>query len=332
MAPGNKPSLPILLTMSLALSMTLLYPTHALAKKTAATTPIHSKPVQTATKKNQKTIPPVLSQEARQSINTSAEKLDPETRNTLNRLAQVLHEEDKSVYNELRDDEELSISNIGMLWEASVERSGTIRYAIEKLSRHDATGKPVEGDSFSKKMVQNLVHLGGVAGTMWSGSPAGLIGSNMVQQLMSGNPQESALSKITDADMVILAKEVEALQSQLIELYYNYRNAQERLRLTQEASSAIRKYHDHAVTTNGSNTNGVFKNGSIQSSTNEALQPLMQSIYDSAIQDEQNARQYYASSRSALVIMAGPDAIAALDQSTQNETPSDTKPASKPNG
>jgi hypothetical protein len=200
----------------------------------------------------------------------------------------------------LRDDEELAVTDIGMLWEAAVERSGTIRYAIEKLSRRDATGKPLEGDSFSKRMVSSLVHLGGVAGSMWSQSPAGMIGSNMVQDLMSGSPDESVLSRVTDADMVILAKEVEALQSNLLELYYNYRHAQERLALSRESRATIGKYYDHA-TAEGSNTD-------------ESLQPLVQSIYDSAKQDEQNAQQAYNSSRTALALLVGPEAVAVLEQ------------------
>jgi len=273
----------------------------ASSKTTGSTTQTASKPATAAKKEH----PPVISAEARQAINEAALKLDPQTRVGLNKLADSLRTEDKSINNELRDDEELSITDIGMLWEAAVERSGTIRYAIEKLSRHDATGKPVDNDSFTKKVVQNLVHLGGVAGTMWTGTPAGLIGSNMVQDLISGSPQDSALSRVTDADMVILAKEVEALQSQLIEQYYTYRQTQERLTMAREASATIEKYYDHALRTTTTNS--------------ETLQPLMQSMLDNAKQDEQNALQSYNSSRSTLSMLVGQDAIAALDQ-TRNKT------------
>ena len=254
----------------------------------------------TVAKPTKKEAPPVINAETKQAIEQAAQKLSPDSRIALNHLSEALHLEDRAVYNELRDDEELSITDIGMLWEAAVERSGTIRYAIEKLSRKDATGKPVDNDSFTRRVVQNMVHLGGVAGTMWTGTPAGLIGSNMVQDLISGNPQDSALSRVTDADMVILAKEVEALQSQLIEKYYTYRQAQERLSMAREASATIGKYYDHAQ-----------KNAT----TNDALQPLMLSMLDTTTQEEQNALQAYNSTRSALSLMVGLDAIAALDQS-----------------
>ena len=249
--------------------------------------------------KDHKELPPVLSDEAKSAIQTAGQQLDADTRTTLNKLSDAIRLEDRAVYNDLRDEEELSLSDIGMLWAAAVERSGTIRYAIEKLSRRDATGKPVDNDSFSKRMLQNLVHLGGVAGSMWTQTPAGLIGSNMVDDLMSGSPQDSALSRVTDADMVILAKEVEALQTQLIEMYYGYRHAQERLKLTQEAETTVGKYYDHATNT---------------TATAEALQPLVQSIYDSAKQDEQNAQQALNSARTALTLLVGPEAVAALER------------------
>jgi hypothetical protein len=135
-----------------------------------------------------------------------------------------------------------------------------------------------------------------VAGTMWTGTPAGLIGSNMIQDLISGSPQDSALSRVTDADMVILAKEVEALQSQLIEKYYTYRQAQERLTMAREASATIGKYYDHALKMPSTSSNA------------ESLQPLMQSTL-----------QAFNSTRSSLSLLVGPDALAALDQS-RNKT------------
>lgn len=252
---------------------------------------------------------PVLDEEARKTLEAAIQKLDPQAQNSLQKLADALHEEDRTVYNELREEEESSFSNIGMLWEAAVERSSTIRYAIEKLSRRDATGKPVANDSFSKRMVASLVSLGGVAGTMWTGTPAGMIGSNMVQQLMSGNPQDSVLSRVTDADMVILAKEVENLQAKLIEVYYNYQHSKERLALTREASSTISKYYDHAI-----------ESTSTQDSASSALQPLMQSIYDSTKQDEQNSQQAYNSARTELTLLVGKEALAALDQPATSPT------------
>lgn len=250
---------------------------------------------------------PVIDEETRKSITEAALKLDQDTRKQLNQVADTIQREDQGIYNEVRDDEELSLTDIGMLWEAAVERSGTIRYAIEKLSRRDATGKPVEADNFSKRMIGSLVHLGGVAGSMWTGTPAGLIGSGMIQDMMAGSPTDSALSRVTDADMVILAKEVEELQSQLITLYYNYKHAKERLALAKEAEQVIEKHGNQAE---------------VSSNTAVALKPLMESLVESARQEVQNAEQGYNSSRVALSGLVGPAAISALEQTSKKSASS----------
>lgn len=245
---------------------------------------------------------PVIDEATRKSITEAALKLDVDMRKQLNQVADSIQREDQGIYNEIRDDEEISMTDIGMLWEAAVERSGTIRYAIEKLSRRDATGKPVEADNFSKRMLGSLVHLGGVAGSMWTGTPAGLIGSGMIQDLMAGSPADPALSRVTDADMVILAKEVEELQNQLITLYYDYKHAKDRLSIAQEAERLLQKYGQQAEE---------------RGSTVEALKPLMQSLRESAHQDVQSAEQHYSSSKAALSGLVGPAAITALDQANK---------------
>ncbi len=239
----------------------------------------------------------------------AASQLGPETVAAVNALSESMHWEDRSIYQELRDEDEAAVQDIGMLWQAAVERSGTIRYAIEKLSRRDATGQPVKGDSFSERMLHSLVRLGGVAGSMYTGTPAGLIGGSMIEDLMSGNPQESALMRVTDADMVILAKEVEGLQSKVIETYYTYRHAKERLEVTQQAMETIGKYYDHA--------SRMPAGDPAQAAAAQSLQPLMQSLYDAARQDESTAAQAVVSARNELSLLVGPDAVAALDASAQ---------------
>lgn len=289
------------LCLSLASGLLLApFPLGAVAK--ASSTPVKApQPAEKPASRVKKFEPkPVLSDENRKVIDNMAQKLTPDTRVDLNKLSEEMHLEDRAVYNELRDDEEAATSDIGMLWQAAVERSGTIRFAIEKLSRRDATGKPVAGDNFSKKILQNLVQLGGVAGSMWTGTPAGLIGSNMIQDVLAGNPQDSALSRVTDADMVILAKEVESLQTELIQLYYHYRQAKERLTLSEEANLMVSRYYDHASQPNGG--------------MNPSLQPLMQSMYESTHQDAQNAMQDYNTAKTALMQVVGADAMMALEQ------------------
>lgn len=294
------------LVLATTVSLPLMtYAEKAPPKNAQKTKSVSSKPT-SATIRHPVAVKPILDETDKKEINEAAKHLDADTRKNMNQLADNIQQEDKTIYNEVRDEEELSLTDIGMLWEAAVERSGTIRYAIEKLSRRDATGKPVENDNFSKRMLGSLVHLGGVAGSMWTGTPAGLIGSGMIQDLMSGSPTESALARVTDADMVILAKEVEELQNQLITLYYNYKNAKEKLSIAQEAQSTLLKYSEQAESKNSQDT--------------EALKPLMQSLIESARQEVQNAEQAVNSNRSALSGVVGSSAIEALDQSSQKKT------------
>ncbi|MGE0199847.1 MAG: hypothetical protein AB7P76_02625 [Candidatus Melainabacteria bacterium] len=231
------------------------------------------------------------------------QKLKPETRKELETLAGKLQEESRIVFNELRDDEETSVSDIGMLWQAAVERSGSIRYAIEKLSRRDSTGEPVSSDGLMKKVLHSTASLAGLAGTVVTGSPASMMGSNMLDTLLADDPTQSALSKVTDADMIILAKEVELLQSRLIESYYGYQHAQRRWQLTQDATHALNQFAGNAA-----------KGKTAAPGTDAAtLETIMASMIQSASQDEAQAKQGYISARTELGLLVGPDALKALE-------------------
>lgn len=258
------------------------------------------------------TLPPETSSSKQKDIPTDAaslpapefEKLTPQTLGQLQALYNAMHQEARGISNEVRDDEELATKDIALLWQAAVERSGTIRYAIEKLSNREATGRPVSNDGFTRKMVQNIARLGGMAGSMWTGTPTGMLGGNMVDNLLSGDPNESALQRITDADMVLLAKEVETLQSRVIELYYQYHQAQERLGLVQEANRTLGRYYDQAL---GKET------------LDPALETLMATLYETSKQEEDKARQAFASARDALTLVVGPDAMTAFEKIRKDE-------------
>jgi hypothetical protein len=238
-------------------------------------------------------------------------KLTTQTRQDIERLTKALNEQSQAVFNELKDDQELASKDIAMLWQAAVERSGTIRYAIEKLSRKDATGKPVSNDGLTKRLLQSAARVGGVAGSMWTGTPAGILGGNMVEQLMATSPTDPSQMRITDADMLILAKEVDALQSQVIETYYQYRQAEERWKIAQEAATTLEKQyekHQHA------------KNR--RAAVDQALKPLMDSMIQTAEQEENNHKQAYVNARNALGLLVGGDALLALEQARQQESTS----------
>lgn len=282
--------IPVLSTLCLALSLSLsLSFTAAQAAKPKATEPVVKQPV--------------FSEADQAQLDT----LKPETRAGLERLSEAMQEEAKAVGNALHDTQDEALKDIAMLWQAAVERSNSIRYAIEKLSKQDATGQPVKNDSMTKKLLQNVTRLGGVASSMMTASPAGMIGSSMVEDLlMPGNdPTSSALNRVTDADMVILAKEVESLQSKVIELYYRYKNAEERWQLSQEAAQTLTRYYDQTQDPGDTSSDNVLG------------ETVISSLYESAKQDEAESKQAFASARNELGMLVGADAVQAVESARQ---------------
>ncbi len=247
-------------------------------------------------------------------VESEFKTLPKKTQRELKARSEAILFEAKAVNNELRDDEELSVNDIAMLWQAAVERSGTIRYAIEKLSRRDATGESVNQSGLIKKVTQGAVSIAGLAGSAVTGSPAGLISGNMLQNLLLDDPTNSAFNRVTDADMIILAKEVENLQQRVIEHYYQYIHCEKRYKLTEEALSAMNRHVDHAANNIVSEENeGTVSDASV---TNEAI---MSALVQSAKQDQNEARQAYMNARNELSLLVGSDAIQALEESHRQD-------------
>jgi len=235
-----------------------------------------------------------------EQLQSTLTSLRPEMQADLEALTKVLHQEHKAVAEELKDEEALALTDLALLWQAAVERSGTIRFAIEKLSRQDATGQPTNGTGFTKRMVQSMARLGGVAGSLWTGTPAGVIGGNVVEQLIKEDPSSSSImSRVTDADMLILAKEVEELQSNVIQQYYTYKHSQEQWKLAQKAKRELAGFYDALDT---------------KAIENQAMKPILESLFNGINQDEQRYRQEFVSARNGLSLLVGADAILTLEK------------------
>jgi hypothetical protein len=258
-------------------------------------------------------------------LSNAYQQLAPEARQRLEKLNAAMHEMDRAVSNDLRDEEEQSTRNLALMWQAAVERSQTIRYAIEKLSRRDATGKPVSNDSLTKRMLQSIVHLGGVAGTLWTGTPAGLIGGSMVQDLIQGDPSDAALKvKVTDADMLILAKEVETLQQQLMTAYYTYQHRQQQVALTQEAYHTLKNAVDRAE-------KRLLAEPSAQNGHQlKTLMPLMESVLETSHRDAMAAQSALQQARTDLGLLVGEEAVTTLETQAQASiSPESNSPQAK---
>ncbi|MBX2860488.1 MAG: TolC family protein [Vampirovibrio sp.] len=234
--------------------------------------------------------------------------LSPEARQELVKLSEAIQQEHHTIANELRDGEDDTVKDIALLWQAAVEKSGTIRYAIENLSRRDGTAQGMQGESFSKRLLKSAAKVGGMGASIWTQTPTGLFGSSMVDEMLRGDPNVSAMTRVTDADMVILAKEVESLQAQVIESYYDYRHARERWELAQQAEQSITGFYD--------NLTKKVDSGDVAA---VAMQPVVDSLYENIVLEALTEKQAFISSRNALGVLVGVDALQALEEIHEKE-------------
>jgi hypothetical protein len=207
---------------------------------------------------------------------------------------------DAQIAQQLRDDEEAHLKAITFIWQSAVERSDTIRYAIDQLSNRDAmqSGKSDSGE-FSKKLLRTIGQLGGAAGTILTGSPAGSIGTQMINDLTGPTAQDikNQRLQISDTDMLFLARAVSSLQEDVIKAYETWQDANARLALAEEARRSIGRYANDAEATLPHGF-GVIVDSLLQTQAQQVTQ---------AQADVQQARN-------TLMLIAGPEALTTLDQ------------------
>jgi len=190
---------------------------------------------------------------------------------------------------------------LNMLWQAAVYRSQPIRYAIEKLSHKDASGKPSKNKTRAKKAVNTLAQVGGAAASMVAGNPLGLISGAFLSDIV--RQSETSYSKpVTDADMVILARAIDTLQQDLLDLYLDYSAAQTRIALTAEKLSLLETEYAQAVKE--------------VNTTPESQQThmMLRFIVDNAKQDNQRAQQHLDEQRHLLGLKVGAEALTLIDK------------------
>lgn len=233
-------------------------------------------------------------------------------------LSDAVQWQHRSLYQELRDEDQAALADVGMLWQTAIERSGTIRFAIEKLSRKNAVGDDPTDSGFAQQMIKQVARLGGAAGSMWTGTPAGFIGGSMVEDLIQTPGKQVAASqmRVTDADMVLLAKEVESLQADLIAAYYAYRHATQRLEAAHQAQEELGRYEtlmpasvQAALLSEGD----MPSQASRQLNTIALVTPLIASVVANVDDMTRQAQQEVLSAKEALTLLVGSDAIQALD-------------------
>jgi hypothetical protein len=203
------------------------------------------------------------------------------------------------------------VQDLNLLWQAAVYRSQPIRYAIEKLSNKDASGAPVKRKTMAKKALNSVAQLGGAAATLATASPVGIISGAFVSDVLA-QTNSTTHKPVTDADMVILARAVEALQTELIGLYTEYRQALEQLELLKIRQQALeadyaKVVQAQTVGTTSANTQAT----TLEQNTQTRM--LLRLMVDQSTRELKAADEAYALKRHALGLKVGPEALALLE-------------------
>ena len=205
------------------------------------------------------------------------------------------------VNGELEEERAGILIDLNVLWQAAAEKSETIRFAILKLSNP-------EGDkdkkSIVKKILSPLTSVAPLIGSGLSDPLAGgsaLIGGGLLQSLLSDDSlANSYLSRVTDSDLVILAQEIDDLQQKLVNLYYNYSSAVERLNLM---DTIVKNRYD------------LYQ--SAQNSSPETI-TVADVFYREAVDMQFKARREVLTSRAALEQFVGNDALIVVDKNIKD--------------
>jgi hypothetical protein len=199
--------------------------------------------------------------------------------------------------------------DMNLLWQAAVYRSQPIRYAIEKLSRQDASGKPVKNKTGLKRLINTTAQVGGAAASIVSGTPIGLLSGALVNDIVNQSNTTST-RPVTDADMVILARAVDNLQQELLDLYLTYKQSKDVLAL-QKGKLAILE-QTYAV---------APKNEATKATTTDfnPSEQLMRYMLNDAKQSTQRAEQSFQQAQHSLGLKVGEEALLLLEQGSDTD-------------
>lgn len=141
-------------------------------------------------------------------------------------------------------------SDIAILWNATINRSETMKYAIYKLSNPDED-KPNE--SAMKKILKPIANFSSIAGASVAGDPfvatSALIGGGLVNAFMKDDKEVNyRFSKVSDADMVLLVRKIDDLQKKLLDLYVDYKTKENLYNLTKENFEKREKFYKSSQT------------------------------------------------------------------------------------
>ncbi|MDD3593309.1 MAG: hypothetical protein PHX18_01645 [Candidatus Gastranaerophilales bacterium] len=187
------------------------------------------------------------------------------------------------------------LADLNILWVNAVERSETIRYAIMKLS--NPNGEEVKKSGIKKVLapIAGVMPMVGQAAMNPALSASSIIGGGLLGTVLSDDIN-AKLSKVNDADLIILAKAVDNLQQDLIYNYFGYINAYREYDYSVKLSDKAQKKYEEMNRKNSSNIE------------------LADSFYREALDNQYKLRQEFLMKRVVLEQMVGNEALLEVEK------------------
>ncbi len=111
------------------------------------------------------------------------------------------------------------------LWRAMLMRNTTLQLALKKLAEKSGQLKPQDKGLLTHKVLETMIQIGGMGGSILTASPAPLMGSAMVSRLVEPNTAPSQLTEVRGTDLALLTRQIDDAQTELISNYWLFRNS-----------------------------------------------------------------------------------------------------------
>lgn len=205
---------------------------------------------------------------------------------------------------ELEEEKKDILPDLQILWAAAVEKSETIRFAILKLSNPQGE---VEKSNAVKKLLSPIASVAPIVGLGFTDpvtAGSTMFGGGLLNSLLSDDSRlNTKLTKVTDADLVMLAQETDSLQEKLVILYYDYLNSLIELNSIDKKVIENKKYLN------------------ITQKSNPGLTCIANVFYEEAVSSKFKTRQKVLEKRVALEQFVGNDALLVVDKNIKDRLP-----------
>jgi hypothetical protein len=203
----------------------------------------------------------------------------------------------QEIHDELAEEQETILQDLRVLWQAAAQNSETIKFAIYKLSKPD--GEKIDENMVKKILapIANIAPMIGYGSTNPIAASSSLLGGGMLSSILADDSAiNNQLTRVTDSDLVILAKEIDDLQKRLVCLYYNYITT---LKILSSSDKIVKNRYDY------------YNLVANKKSPNIAI---ADAFYRDALDKQYKARQELMSARSALEQFVGNEALTEVEK------------------